>query len=110
MPVTRDPLMLYVIIVFLALGVLGLLGLLYSLLGKGPRVRRAFRRIEKLLDEGNWQEALQQIEALQQETGLSPDSQEQVNRYAATWLADLRTVSGKGHQAAADNYLKEKNF
>ncbi len=100
----------YVIIVVFALGVLGLVGLLYSLLGKGPRVRRAFRRIEKLLDEGNWQEALQQIEVLQQQTGLTPDSQEQVNRYAATWLADLRTVSGKGHQAAADNALKEKHF
>jgi len=102
--------MLYLVLVVIVAGASCLILLLYLLLGKGPRVRRAFRRIEMLLDEGNWQEALQHIEALQEETGLTPDSQEQVNRYAANWLADLRSVSGKSHQAATDTALKEKHF
>ncbi len=102
--------MLYVILIALVFGIGCLLVLLYLLLGKGPRVRRAFARIEKLLDEGDWKEALQHIEELQEQTGLSPDSREEVDRYAANWLADLRTVSGKSYKAAAETALKDKRF
>ena len=102
--------MLYVILFAALIGSLGLLLVLYALLGKGPRIRRAFRQIDHLLNEGHWEQALEAIDALQVKTGLTTDSTEQGNRRAAEWVAELRRVSAQAHQAAADQALKDKDF
>jgi tetratricopeptide (TPR) repeat protein len=73
--------------------------LLWLLLGRGPRWRRAFRQAQRLLDHGNWKDALDILTFLNAETGSSP-----------TWQDRLRAATGACHQLAADQLLKEKQF
>src|ERR1700694_5915017 len=44
----------------------------WLLLGRGPRRRRAFKRAQHLLDEGNWQGSLPLIADLQLQSRSSP--------------------------------------
>jgi tetratricopeptide (TPR) repeat protein len=77
-----------------------LLGLcLWQLLGRGPRWRRAFHRAQRLLEQGNWKDALDILTILNAERRLSP-----------TWQDRLRAATGECHQLAADHLLKEKQF
>jgi len=81
------------------LSVFSLLLLLWLLLGRGPRRRRAFRRAQQLLEAGNWKNALDTLTMLNAEGRLSP-----------TWQARLHTAIGQCHQCAADHLLREKQF
>jgi tetratricopeptide (TPR) repeat protein len=72
---------------------------LWLLLGRGPRRQRAFRRAQRLLEEGGWENALAIVTAIQAEPRLSP-----------LWQERLRSLGGESHQQAADLLLKEKRF
>jgi tetratricopeptide (TPR) repeat protein len=72
---------------------------LWLLLGRGPRRHRAFRQAQRLLEEGNWKDALDILTTLQDESHLSP-----------VWQDRLRAASGECHQQAADQLLKDKQF
>ena len=72
---------------------------LWLLLGRGPRRHRAFRQAQRLLDQGNWKDALDILTMLNAEGRLSP-----------MWQDRLRAAAGKCHQLAADQLLKEKQF
>jgi tetratricopeptide (TPR) repeat protein len=72
---------------------------LWLLFGRGPRRKRAFRRAQRLLAQGNWKEALDILTMLNAEGGLSP-----------AWQDRLRVAAGQCHQRAADHLLKEKQF
>ncbi|HEY7327315.1 MAG TPA: tetratricopeptide repeat protein [Gemmataceae bacterium] len=87
------------IIPFAVLSVFLLLLLLWLLLGRGPRRRRAFRLAQRLLDHGKWKEALDILTFLNAEVGLSP-----------TWQDRLRIATGTCHQLAANQLLQEKQF
>jgi tetratricopeptide (TPR) repeat protein len=85
-------LLIVVFVLSLALG-------LWLLLGRGPRRHRAYRNAQRLLDQGNWNQALDTLTALQAEGRLSP-----------VWQDRLRAAAGECHQQAADQLLKEKQF
>jgi tetratricopeptide (TPR) repeat protein len=87
------------IIPFVVLSVFLLLLLLWLLLGRGPRRRRAFRLAQRLLHNDDWKDALDILTFLNAEAGLSP-----------TWQDRLRAATGYCHQVAADQLLKEKQF
>jgi len=91
--VTAKIILLVVVFVFsLALG-------LWLLLGRGPRRHRAFRQAQRLLEQGNWKDALDILTELQAESRLSP-----------VWQDRLRAAAGECHQLATDQLLKEKQF
>jgi tetratricopeptide (TPR) repeat protein len=97
----------YLILTSIVAGSLVLLVIFWLIFGRGPRLRRALRRLEVLLDEGHWDEALQQIEPLQRFSGLSLQS-EATPPNAGTQR--LRRLAARGHRAAADAELKEKKY
>src|SRR5262245_50708875 len=72
---------------------------LWQLFGAGPRRHRAFRRAQRLLHEGAWQQALDLAETLQAVPGLSQ-----------TWMGRLRNLAGECHHLAADLALKERRY
>ncbi|MHB1422585.1 MAG: tetratricopeptide repeat protein [Gemmataceae bacterium] len=72
---------------------------LWLLLGRGPRRHRVFRQAQRLLERGNWKEALDILATLNEESRLSP-----------VWRERLRAIVGECHQLAADQLLKEKQF
>ncbi len=83
----------------IAVFVLGLALCLWLILGRGPRRQRAFRRAQRLLEEGGWAEALAIVKAIQAEPRLAP-----------VWQERLGSLAGESHQQAADHLLKEKRF
>lgn len=70
----------------------------WSLFGPGPRRGRAFQRVQRLLQQGKWQEALALIKTLQG-GGLS-----------ATWQGRLRSAEGECHHKAAESCLRAKDY
>ena len=68
------------------------LAVLWQVLGRGPRRRRAFARAQRLLAQGHWQEALTVLEALRAEPRLSAVWQARVRNAAET--ASALTGSG----------------
>jgi tetratricopeptide (TPR) repeat protein len=72
---------------------------LWLLLGRGPRRHRAFRQAQRLIEQGNWKEALDILTALNVEGRLSP-----------VWQDRLRSAQGECHLLAADQLLKKKQF
>ncbi|HZT81562.1 MAG TPA: tetratricopeptide repeat protein, partial [Gemmataceae bacterium] len=72
---------------------------LYLLLGKGPRRSRAFRRAQRLLHDGDWQQALAILQQI-----------EQSGRQSVAWQGRLRSTEGECHHAAADAALRDKQF
>ncbi len=88
--------MLYVVS---ALVVFGVVLVLWLLLGRAPRRRRAFHRAQRFLEQGAWAEALKILHVLQANPALSP-----------AWQARLRAALGEVHQRAADQAVKEKRF
>jgi tetratricopeptide (TPR) repeat protein len=87
------------IIVLLVIITLALVLGLWLLLGRGPRRQRAFRHAQRVLEQGEWNEALAVVTAIQGEARLS-----------AVWQDRLRAVAGECHQRGADHALKEKRF
>lgn len=73
--------------------------LLWLLLGRGPRSRRAFRKAQRWLEEGKWKDALEVLTRLNAE-----------GRWSSAWQDRLRTATGKAYQLAADQLLKERQF
>jgi tetratricopeptide (TPR) repeat protein len=86
----------YVIAAVIVLGVV--LGC-WLAFGPGPRRHRAWRKAQRLLDRGNWSEALRLVTALQA-----------AGRLSQLWQGRLRSLAGECHQRAADQALKEKRF
>jgi tetratricopeptide (TPR) repeat protein len=86
-------------IVALVLAAIVLVLLLWLAFGRGPRRRRAFARAGRLLEAGNWAEALTITEGLRASGGLS-----------AQWQARLRNLAGECHQRAAEEALKDKRY
>ncbi len=64
----------------------------------GPRRARIFRRAQKLLHRGEWQQSLTLVKSLQT-SGLSP-----------AWQGRLRNLEGECHHAAAEGLLRDKNY
>jgi tetratricopeptide (TPR) repeat protein len=87
------------IILLIVVFVFSLALCLWLLLGRGPRRHRAFRQAQRLLEQGNWKDALDILTTLQDESRLSP-----------VWQDRLRATAGECHQRAADQLLKEKQF
>src|SRR5947208_16901303 len=73
--------------------------LLWQLLGPGPRRARAARRAERLLAQGQWEEALRAVRG-QQGQGALP----------AAWQRRLRKLEGDCLLAAGDQALKERRY
>jgi len=72
---------------------------LWQLSGPGPRRRRGLRSSMRLLEKGDWQEALQSIQSLQNKGRLS-----------FAWQTRLRTAEGECHRAAETAALAEKDY
>ena len=87
------------IVLLIIVFVLSLALCLWLLLGRAPRRHRAFRDAQRLLEQGDWQQALDIVTALQAESRLS-----------TVWQDRLRATAGESHQLAADQMLKEKHF
>jgi tetratricopeptide (TPR) repeat protein len=83
-------------------GVVGALVLLLAgawwLFGPGPRRARAYRRAQRLLQQGHWQEALTLIK------------HEQSGRLSSAWQGRLRSGEGECNHAAAEMLLREKDY
>jgi tetratricopeptide (TPR) repeat protein len=75
------------------------LAVLWQVLGRGPRRRRAFARAQRLLAQGAWAEALAVLEALRAEPRLS-----------AVWQARVRNAAGEAHVLGGEQLLKEKRY
>jgi tetratricopeptide (TPR) repeat protein len=88
-----------ILYVGIGVGAFFLLLLVWLLLGRGPRRRRAFRRAQRLLQEGSWLNALQLVEAIRQQGNLS-----------TAWQDRLRELAGECHQEATNSALKDKRY
>ncbi len=75
------------------------LAVLWQVLGRGPRRRRAFARAQRLLAQGHWQDALTVLEAIQAEPRLS-----------AVWQTRVRNAAGEAHVLGGEQFLKEKRY
>src|SRR5262249_815226 len=71
----------------------------WLLFGRGPRRARAFRRAQRLLRQGAWQEALTVVQKLQARGRLS-----------SLWQGKLRDAEGEGQRTARDAALQEKRY
>ena len=71
----------------------------WLLFGRGPRRARAFRRAQRLLRQGAWQEALAVVQRLQARGRLS-----------VLWQGKLRNVEGECQRTAGDTALQEKRY
>jgi tetratricopeptide (TPR) repeat protein len=76
----------------------GLLGL-YLAVGRGPRRRRAFHRVQLLLRERAWDRALTLVQSLQNQGRLSD-----------AWQTRLRRAEASCHHAAGNALLLEKDY
>src|SRR5262245_45791366 len=84
--------------IVLAVAAVGILIGLYFAFAPGPRRWRAFHRARKLLEAGDWGEALKVAQA------MGPA------RLSAAWQSRLRNLMGESHQQALDHALKVKDF
>lgn len=75
-----------------------LLLLLWWWLGPGPRRRRQVKRVRHLLQQGHWPEALVLVKTLQQKV------------WSRRGDKKLNQAASECHQAAAQHYLREKDF
>jgi tetratricopeptide (TPR) repeat protein len=75
------------------------LAVLWQVLGRGPRRRRAFGRAQRLLAQGTWSEALASLNAIRAEPRLS-----------AVWQARVRNAAGESHVLGGEQFLKEKRY
>ncbi|MBV9123982.1 MAG: tetratricopeptide repeat protein, partial [Planctomycetes bacterium] len=71
----------------------------WLILGRGPRRRRAYRRVLRFLHEKAWQQALTAIGEMR---GLIPPF--------GPWQDRVRRAEGQGHQLAGDHFLGEQAY
>lgn len=71
----------------------------WLLLGKGPRRARGYRRAQRLLREGKWQDALAIVQEWQQAGGLSP-----------VWQGRLSNAEGECYRTAGVQAVKACQF
>src|SRR5207244_3606955 len=74
-------------------------GVCWLAFGRGPRRRRSYRLILKLIDEKAWPEALDEVRRLQ---GLGLLSR--------VWQSRIRQAEGECHRLAGEADLAEKRF
>jgi tetratricopeptide (TPR) repeat protein len=72
---------------------------LWLCFGRGPRRRRAYKRVRQLIHQGAWQEALAEVQALQRLGRLSP-----------AWQGRVRNAEGECHRVAGDLALQERRY
>src|SRR5262249_50742893 len=87
------------IFVGVALVLLGALVGLWLIYGRGPRRRRAYHRAQVLLRSGQWRQALDLIQDLQQQGQATP-----------VWQGRLRNLEGECHRAAGNQALKDQRY
>ncbi len=88
--------MLYPALVILVVVLLAVM--LWLLVGSGPRRQRLLHHAQQLLKEGQWQQALQLL------GGVPQDS------LSAAWQSRFHAVVGEAHQLAARDAAREKRF
>jgi tetratricopeptide (TPR) repeat protein len=86
------------LVVVLGLGLVAILLGVWLLLGPGPRRSRAYHRAQRLLHQGNWEEALAIVGELKQ------------GRLSVQWQGRLRSAEGECHHAAGDAALRDKRY
>jgi tetratricopeptide (TPR) repeat protein len=88
-------------LVVAGLGLLGLLGLigLWLLLGRGPRRARGYRRSQRLIRQGKWQEALSIVHGLQH-----------WGRVSRFWQGRLKNAEGECHRTAGVQAVQAGDF
>src|SRR5262249_2638114 len=67
--------------------------------GPGPRRVRAYRRAQRLLNEGAWEPALALAESLRSNPNLSK-----------LWKQRLDKLAGEGHEQAAADAIKGRRY
>jgi tetratricopeptide (TPR) repeat protein len=70
----------------------------WLLVGPGPRRGREYRRAQRLLHQGQWQDALAIVQTLQ------------MGRLSAAWKGRLRNSEGECHHRAAEIALHAHNY
>jgi tetratricopeptide (TPR) repeat protein len=88
--------MLYVLLAGVVVFVVAVV--LWLGLGPGPCRWRAFRRAQRLLEGGGWEEALALVSQLRRP------------RLSEAWQGRLRNLEGECHQRAVDQALKDRRF
>jgi tetratricopeptide (TPR) repeat protein len=81
-----------------AIAVLGGFFLLWLICAPGPRRARKFRRSQRLLRQGNWQHALEMLQALHN------------SRLSKVWHDRLRNAEGECHRVAGVQAVQAKDF
>src|SRR5208282_4838975 len=71
----------------------------WLVLGRRPRYRRVYARARRLLDDGDWEAALDLVRPLQDRRKLS-----------AAWQGRLRSLHDECERAAGDAALREKRY
>ena len=82
----------------LALAVLTAVIILWVVFGRGPRRKRSFYKAQRLLQQGEWQKALSQVQHLHK-----------LGRPPAAWQGRLVNLEGECHRSAGDAALREKS-
>ncbi len=82
-----------------ALVSLGLAALLWLVFGRAPRRRRAYKRGQRFLHEGDWEEALTAAREILR-----------LGRQPRVWEGRLRNLQGEAHHVAGDQALKAKDY
>jgi tetratricopeptide (TPR) repeat protein len=90
--------MAWILFLVIAVAVAGL-GL-WLVFGRGPRRRRAYKRAQRLLHQGEWSQALDLAQSLQRQS----------SRLSEMWQGRLRNLTGECHHHAADVLLREKHY
>jgi tetratricopeptide (TPR) repeat protein len=89
------------IVLFVVVPILALAALvsLWQLVGRGPRLRRAYTRAQKLLEAGQWREASALVEPLRTAPGQAPE-----------WQQRWQRAAGESQQIATDQAIKDKRY
>jgi tetratricopeptide (TPR) repeat protein len=72
---------------------------LWLVLGRAPRRQRAYKRGQRYLHDGDWEEALAAAREIQR-----------MGRMPKAWEGRLRNLQGESHHVAGDKALKAKRY
>ncbi len=72
---------------------------LWLVLGRAPRRQRAYKRGQRFLHEGDWEEALAAAREIHR-----------LGRMSRAWEGRLRNLQGEAHHVAGDQALKAKHY
>ena len=89
------------IVLFVVVPILVLAALLgvWQLVGAGPRRRRGYNLVQRLLEEGKWREAAEIVEPQLEAPSQSPE-----------WQQRWQKAAGECHQTASDHAIKAKKY